>query len=195
MKVLLDARKISDGGIGSYTVNLAEALINSGKVNLTLIVRKKNSLPFFSWLKKVSLLELDIKPYSVEEMFVMPYKLEQNSFDLLHVPHYTLPFGAKIPTVVTIHDLIHISHPEKRYYPYVAKPLISSAVKRASEVIAVSKATRDELLKLVNKKNAKKITVVKNCLPVDLYNEVSKRGLAPSILKFSPNTESYTPFI
>lgn len=43
---------------------------------------------------------------------------------------------------MTVHDLIHLTHPQSFYYPWVAKRLIASAVKRASVVVAVSEDTR-----------------------------------------------------
>jgi alpha-1,3-rhamnosyl/mannosyltransferase len=57
-----------------------------------------------------------------------------------------LPFGIPIPTVITVHDLIHIEHPERFFYPIISKPLLSSAISRASRVIAVSRDTQRSLI-------------------------------------------------
>ncbi len=39
------------------------------------------------------------------EQAVMPLELRHDDLDLLYCPAYTVPFGVRIPTVVTLHDL------------------------------------------------------------------------------------------
>lgn len=144
-RVLVDGRKIGDGGIGVYIENVVRGLLEIGGVDLTVVakpgvVSDLTSASGLSWVFDES------KPYSVDELLFLPKRLGLSRFDLFHTPHYMLPYRIPIPTVVTVHDLIHITHPEKFYYPAVARFLIASALRRARSVVAVSEATRRQLI-------------------------------------------------
>jgi glycosyltransferase involved in cell wall biosynthesis len=144
-KILLDARKLGDGGIGVYIENIVAGLLQVGGIDITLVAKpgvnsSLTSLPGVSWVFDSS------RPYSADELFFLPNRLGLSRFDLFHTPHYMLPFRISIPTVVTIHDLIHMTHPEKFYYPLIARCLIGSALRRAQAIVAVSQATRREVV-------------------------------------------------
>jgi glycosyltransferase involved in cell wall biosynthesis len=145
LKVLIDGRKIGDGGIGVYIENLISGLSEIGGVNVSVIARTTASTSLLS-APNVSWIFDDARSYSLDELFFMARRIDLRSYDIFHAPHYMLPFRLPIPSVVTVHDLIHITHPEKAYYPLVARALIGSAIKRAQAVIAVSEATRGQLL-------------------------------------------------
>ena len=146
-KVLLDGRKLGDGGIGVYIDNLIRGFLEVGNVDLSVLTSQArvNTLEFRD---RVNWVFDEAAPYSVDEMLFMPRRVDFAKFDLFHSPHYTLPFGIPIPKIVTVHDLIHITHPERFYYPFVATRLISSAVRRADGVVAVSRDTRRALMEL-----------------------------------------------
>ena len=163
--VLIDAKKINDGGIGAYIRNLIEGLMLVPDVSVS-ILSTKEKIENYDWKDNVTLIEDNHKPYSFSESFLITKKIDFSKFDLFHVPHYTLPFRVNIPTVVTIHDIIHITNPKKIYYPYIAKPWINSTLKRASKVIAVSEASKNALIDNFKyaRKNQNKITVIPNAV-------------------------------
>jgi glycosyltransferase involved in cell wall biosynthesis len=71
--------------------------------------------------------------------------------DVLHCPTFRGPPAARVPLVVTVHDLAVLRHPEwfnawTRAYSRVAVPRV---VRAAARVIAVSEATRRELRELL----------------------------------------------
>ena len=171
LRVLLDARKIGDGGIGVYTASLASGIVATGKIELTLLVRNPQALRGLGFASQVNTIVDDAKSYSLDEMFKLPRRIDWSSYDLYHVPHYTLPYRVPVPTVITLHDLIHVFHPEKPYYPLVARPLIRSAVRRASRVISVSKSTFDDLGRImrIDAAGAKKFSVVPNAIDPGLH--------------------------
>lgn len=144
-RVLIDGRKIGDGGIGVYIENVVRGLLEAGGIDLT-VVAKPGVLSDLTSASGISWVLDESRPYSVDELFFLPKRLGLSRFDLFHTPHYMLPYGISIPSVVTVHDLIHITHPEKFYYPAVARFLIASALRRARAVVAVSEATRRELI-------------------------------------------------
>ena len=148
LRILLDGRKLGDGGIGVYTENLIRGLAVTPGIELTVITSPERQRPtdvggHVRWIEDPA------KPYSLDELLRLPKRIDFREFDLFHTPHYMLPLGIPIPTVVTVHDLIQITHPERFYYPWVAKMLIASAVKRADKVIAVSHHTQSEILEKI----------------------------------------------
>ncbi len=152
VRVLLDARKVSDGGIGVYIQNLVRGFAEAGGVSLTLLV-KPGERP--AALAGCSLI-VDSSPcYSLDEMLFLARRIPWQRFDLFHTPHYVLPLGVPIPSVVTVHDLIHVEQPERFFYPWVAKRLMCSAVRRASVVLAVSEATRQAVIGLAGAEPSK----------------------------------------
>jgi glycosyltransferase involved in cell wall biosynthesis len=182
LKILIDARKLYDGGIGVYTQNLIKGLLHTGEVDLSIIVPPGMELPA-EWENKISVITDTAKPYSFDEMWNLAGRIDFSGIDLFHVPHYTLPYKIPVPAVITVHDLIHITSPEKKYYPWVAAPLIRSALKRASRVLTVSESSRKEISRLV--KNTEKITSKLRVVPnaIDSFY-ISKRDSASGSASF-----------
>jgi glycosyltransferase involved in cell wall biosynthesis len=142
--ILFDARKISDGGIGVYSQNLINTLVQND-IRVTLL-GDPDKINAFAWAAKVQVLPQNVARYSLEEMFLLARSIAFDRYALFHVPHYTLPFGVSIPTMITVHDLIHITHPETIYHRPLAWLWIGSGLMRASLVTTVSMATRQDLL-------------------------------------------------
>ena len=70
--------------------------------------------------------------------------------DVWHGPHYTLPLRARIPTVVTVHDLTFLEHPEwhERAKVLFFRRMIPAAVARASVCVCVSNHTAKRLARV-----------------------------------------------
>ncbi len=163
LRVLFDGRKLGDGGIGVYIENTICGLLQGGTVTLSVIATREQA-DQVAWRRDVEWIYDTTKPYSLSEYLLLARRIDFSRYDLFHSPHYTLPFGVSIPSVVTIHDLIHIEHPERVYYPIVARNLIRSAVKRATAVLVVSQATKRALTTLMPLHTAR-IQVVPNAIP------------------------------
>jgi glycosyltransferase involved in cell wall biosynthesis len=81
----------------------------------------------------------------------LPVVAQQVSADIIHAPHYSMPLRPGRPTVVTIHDLTFFTEPEL-YSPVTSvfyKSAIRTAVRRAARLLVPSKATRDELVRVL----------------------------------------------
>jgi glycosyltransferase involved in cell wall biosynthesis len=81
----------------------------------------------------------------------LPLVVQQVGADVLHVPHYTMPLHPGVPTVVTIHDLTFFTEPDA-HSPVSAtfyKSAIRTSVRRATRLLVPSKATRDELVRVL----------------------------------------------
>ena len=81
----------------------------------------------------------------------LPVVAQQVNADVIHAPHYSMPLRPGRPTVVTIHDLTFFTEPEL-HSPVASvfyKSAIRTAVRRAARLIVPSKATRDELVRVL----------------------------------------------
>lgn len=147
MHIVLDARKINDGGIGTYIRNLANGLRSQPGNKISLIARPDDVVGLSDGIEVI---EDYSQPYSFGEYFAMPLRLREQiaGADIFHSPHFTLPYFLTAPSVVTIHDTILLSHPRKKRDGMIAKLLIASAIKRADRVITVSETSREKLVAL-----------------------------------------------
>ncbi len=68
--------------------------------------------------------------------------------DVAHVPYFGSPLSNRIPTVVTVHDLIPLILPEYRGGPLVRlySSLVSAAAANANLILADSEASRRDIL-------------------------------------------------
>ncbi|MCB0359807.1 MAG: glycosyltransferase family 4 protein, partial [Bdellovibrionales bacterium] len=145
LRVVLDARKLGDGGIGVYIENLIEGLLglpDDGRPELSLIVNDEGDTS--RWGSFVEPIVSPARKYSLDEYLVMPLRLRDilKRADVFHAPHYTLPYFLSVPAVTTIHDVIHLTHPDTVIHRPVARQLIGSALRRSAHVITVSEASR-----------------------------------------------------
>ena len=183
-RVLLDARKLGDGGIGVYVENLIRGLAEVGSLQLTALVRP-GAGDRFDLPRSVSLISESTPCYSLKELLVLGRRIDWRAFDIFHTPHYVLPYGVRVPSVVTVHDLIHIEEPEKFYYPAVAKALIRSAVSRADAVLAVSNATRAAVEQLTGATSGK-VRHVPNAIAPYLVRSTSSLALPAALAGVAP---------
>ncbi len=163
LKLLLDARKLGDGGIGIYIQNLVDGLIveraKGFPIEITLIVSHSTSPEvqriLSGWGDRVAIVSDRAKKYSADEHFLMARRLNSviAESDVFHSPHYTLPWafgrrklgGRKVPSVVTIHDTIHLTAPEKMSQKFIGGLMMRSSVRRADHVITVSTTSLSRL--------------------------------------------------
>ncbi len=82
------------------------------------------------------------------EQLHLPGVLRSQQIDVLLNPGFTAPLAISMPSVTVFHDLQHVRHPE--HFRRVDLPfwrlLLWQAVKKSTHLIAVSEATRRDLL-------------------------------------------------
>lgn len=152
----IDARFFSTGstGIGRYVYELIKNLIPILPSDIRLVVFLNeqyidNEL-FTKNKDKIITVLTPFDHYSVNSFLHTSTVYKSFDLDLLHVPHFNLPFFYKGKTVLTIHDMIHHLYPPKRitkrwkYYFYLY--IFKKALKKASAVITVSNASKKELV-------------------------------------------------
>lgn len=149
MRVAIDARKIADFGIGTYIRGLLGGLValHDGKEYLAL------APPDAQLPEGVEHVVVDAPHYSMKELMVVGKAAERAGADLLHAPHYVVPF-TRLPAVVTIHDLIHLHQPlTNPLAPFYARVMIGRAIRKAACVVTVSEAVRQDLVRELGAKN------------------------------------------
>jgi len=71
--------------------------------------------------------------------------IERARADVFHAPHYVVPFTRR-PTVVTIHDLIHLHQPlRNRMAPVYARLMLKRAVRKSERVLTVTAAVKQQI--------------------------------------------------
>lgn len=186
-RIILDARKLGDGGIGVYIENLVDGLLalrEEGEIRfeLSLLIEESGKSPRNSvkealerWTDKVRCIPESAKKYSLSEYLRLAgrQRHELKQHHVFHAPHYTLPLFLKIPSVATIHDVIHLTHPSSRYHEPVARTLLRSVVKRANAIITVSAHSKEVMLKELPV-TADRITVIANSVRPGVCRRLAK---------------------
>jgi glycosyltransferase involved in cell wall biosynthesis len=84
----------------------------------------------------------------VWEQFAAPVVTMRDQIDVLFCPVNVVPLAARVPSVVTVHDVAFLAHPEafhaskRRYLDFMTR----RSVHRARRVIAVSEHTKGDLV-------------------------------------------------
>jgi alpha-1,3-rhamnosyl/mannosyltransferase len=149
-RIGLDARKARDFGIGTYTREFiaALALLEATRDLEFVVFAREDDRELFSRLpRNFSIATSDYPGYSLSELVGFPRAVRRHRLDLFHAFHYVLPPFLATPSVVTVHDLIHL-HPRVAPKPWAASyaiAMLRSSVSRALAVIAVSESTRRDL--------------------------------------------------
>ncbi|MDP1845313.1 MAG: glycosyltransferase family 1 protein [Candidatus Moranbacteria bacterium] len=162
MRIGIDARFYGSvgKGLGRYTQKLIENLekISTPYGNRYFIfLRKENWEEYQPQNNNFTKVLADIPWYSVREQIIFPRILKRLNLDLVHFPHFNVPYFYSGKFVVTIHDLILFHFPTRRastlsplfYRLKLAayKIVIKNAVRNARAILAVSEHTRKDILK------------------------------------------------
>lgn len=146
--IAVDARMAGMGGIGRYLESLLEAMLPISSGFDWVLVGNPDKLERLAALsRRVAIRKATTPIYSLGEWAWLGKSFE--GADLVHAPHFNAPRVGKAKLVVTIHDLIHFDVPEYLPFPgagWVLDHRLRSLLRKADGVIAVSGATRSELL-------------------------------------------------
>ncbi len=161
VKVSLDVTAVPANpvGAGQYSIHLAETLARRGDVTLTLWCRRGDG---DRWRRISGATDPGVgrpaptvrasaprwRPLRlVWEQARLPALLARSDITVHHAPHYTMPDRARLATVVTIHDLTFLEHPEwhERSKVKVFQRAIAGAAGRATALVCVSAGTAARL--------------------------------------------------
>jgi glycosyltransferase involved in cell wall biosynthesis len=158
-RVLVDATSVpaDRGGVGRYVDGLLGALGHRSDLDLVVVCQRTDTERYERILPKAQVLAapaaVNHRPARLAwEQTGLPLLAQQVGAKVLHSPFYTCPLRASCPVTVTVHDATFFTEPE--HYDKSRRTFFRSAIKtslrRASRVIVPSKATRDELIRLLD---------------------------------------------
>jgi glycosyltransferase involved in cell wall biosynthesis len=175
MRVAIDARKWRDYGIGTYVRNLVRHLAGLDGDSTYFVFCHHNDAPTLRDLADnfVPVVD-DSAGYSLREQITIPIKLRRLGAELLHSPHYVRPLLCTIPSVVTIHDCIHLLFPE--YLPSrmswrYAHFMMGSEIRRSALVFTVSEASRRDILRFYPWADPERVVVVPNAIDATMLED------------------------
>jgi glycosyltransferase involved in cell wall biosynthesis len=155
--VLVDATAVpaDRGALGRYVDGLVAALGATG-ADLAVACQRNDEERYGRLVPEASIVA---GPTAIAhraarlawEQTGLPLVAQQVNADVLHAPHYTMPLRPGVPVVSTIHDLTYFTEPDA-HNPVTAtffKSAIRTAARRATRLLVPSKATRDELVRVL----------------------------------------------
>jgi len=159
-RVLVDATAVpaDRGGVGRYVDGLVAALATLMAPDTLSIACQRADAERYGRLAPGSRVvagpaAISHRPQRLAwEQTGLPLLASQVGAEVLHSPHYTMPLRAGRPVVVTLHDATFFTEPE--LHTPMKGTFFRSATRisltRAARVIVPSKATRDELVRLLD---------------------------------------------
>ncbi|MBF8249956.1 MAG: hypothetical protein HW400_557 [Candidatus Levybacteria bacterium] len=159
MRIGIDCRLWSETGVGRYIRNLVSELSKIDTKNsyvLFALSKDEKNIKSAIHNSQFVILLIDIKWHTFEEQIKFPQILNQENLDLMHFPYFSVPIFYNRPFVITIHDLIinHFSTGQASTLPLpiynlkllAYKFILAQSAKKAKKIIAVSNATKDEII-------------------------------------------------
>ncbi|MDA8324259.1 MAG: glycosyltransferase family 1 protein [Actinomycetota bacterium] len=156
-RVLVDATGVpaDRGALGRYVDGLVSALAEAG-ADLALACQRADEERYSRLLPGARIVPgppaIAHRPARLAwEQSGLPLVATQVGADVIHSPHYSMPLRPGLPTVVTIHDLTFFTAPDT-HNPVIAtfyKAAIRTSARRATRLIVPSKATRDEVVRVL----------------------------------------------
>lgn len=180
MRIAIDVRKINDFGIGTYLRNLIRHLSRFDSKNAYYLLCYPQDAELLGSLSTTHHLYFVSAPnYSLSEHWSISLALRRIDADLFHAPHYVLPALVPCPSVVTVHDVIHLLFPQylpSRFASHYARAMIASAVSRARLVMTVSRASKNDLLGFFDIDESK-ILVIPNGIDPTMTRELTREEI------------------
>jgi glycosyltransferase involved in cell wall biosynthesis len=156
--VLVDATAVpaDRGGVGRYVDGLLGALGAAG-ADLAIVCQRADAERYSQVAPQATIVPgpaaIAHRPARLAwEQTGLPLVAQQLAAEVVHSPHYTMPLRVGRPVVVTIHDATFFTSPDSitavkgTFYRSATR----TALRRAARVIVPSKATRDELVRVLD---------------------------------------------
>ncbi|HVF20094.1 MAG TPA: glycosyltransferase family 1 protein [Mycobacteriales bacterium] len=157
-RVLVDATAVpaDRGGVGRYVDGLIAAL-DAADADLAVACQRSDAERYGRLAPSARIVAgpaaISHRPARLAwEQTGLPMVAQQVQADLVHSPHYTLPLRAGRPVVVTLHDATFFTEPDMHtaVKGTFFRSATRTAIRRAARCLVPSKATRDELVRIVD---------------------------------------------
>jgi glycosyltransferase involved in cell wall biosynthesis len=126
----------------------------------------------------------------------LPVVAQRVDADVIHVPYYSMPLRPGRPTVVTVHDVTYFTEPELHtaVSAMFFKSAIRTATRRAARLIVPSKATRDELVRVLGA-DPTRVDVAYHGVDHRLFHQPDPRQVAQVSERLGLHGKSYVAFL
>jgi glycosyltransferase involved in cell wall biosynthesis len=151
LRIVIDARRVRDFGIGTYIRNLVDGLGRIDREDQYFVVAGPPDVAELPALPS----NFQIVPYASSHNALVRAIAVQAFFrsfkaDLYHVPLNLVPFGMPSPYVVTVHDMSALLYDTQRTLRHHMRlHTFRRGLVKATQVIAVSDATRRDVMSMV----------------------------------------------
>ena len=152
LRIAIDARELAGHvtGVGVYLMRLLPHLLSEPGVAITLISHRPlaplvDSIPNSAFARRV------VVPGrtggTLWEQLTLPRVATPGAADVLFAPAYTAPLLARVPVVLTIHDVSFVAHPEwfRPRERLRRNVLTARSARRAAAVLTVSEFSAAEI--------------------------------------------------
>jgi glycosyltransferase involved in cell wall biosynthesis len=151
------------GGVKQYIESMCRAMIRAVSDTDELFILHNLDSPYFNSKKKnVHEVLLCSKRNIVCDFLLGPKEINRLGLDVVWFTKYVVPFGICAKTVTTVHDMAYYM-PELSAYPLAdtiyMRSLIRNSCRRADAVVAVSRNTKADILRILGTK-ADKVHVI-----------------------------------
>lgn len=173
IKIAVDCRMLKMSGIGVYLSSVLRYWLQRQDVHWLLIGDEKelSSLPL---TERCRILQCNIPIFSHKELFRFPTK-EINGCDIFYSPNFNVPMGIKIPTYITVHDVVFLDYKsfDTRFKVFLRRMMLWRTIKKAKKIFTVSSFSKERIEAHFG--SSRQIIVAFN-------------GLSEELLSFQPET-------
>lgn len=158
MRIAFDLRRIKNPGIGRYMKGIVGAIAAISPQDRLLLILPEQGEQYLDIPPGAEIVYAKSTYYSFREQIEIPKLLRSWNADLLHAPHFVVPLLKVCPTVVTIHDVIHLVYPQDlpstvgRIYANIS---LSLATRFADEIITDSEFSKSEIVRYLHVQESK----------------------------------------
>jgi len=151
LRIVVDTRRVSDFGIGTYIRNLICSLAKIDTSNFYTLITSQPSVPEFAGLPaNFSAALFQRKSKSGLAQLGYSAFLRRIDADLFHIPLNAVPLWMPKPYLVTIHDMSTLLFAkESGYQNSLRRFYLRRGLLRADRVMAVSSATRHDVVSVL----------------------------------------------
>jgi len=148
--VSLDARLIGFAGVGRMIAGLWQGLVEEGAevTGLWPAGAPRDWMGAHRAPPAGRHVAVQARPFLPAEQLRLPALLRRLGVAVHHAPYFAVPYAARVPVVLTVHDLfpyLNAANARSRATAAVYRTVVPLAIRRASRVVAVSPFTARQL--------------------------------------------------
>ena len=201
-RVLVDATAVpaDRGGVGRYVDGLISAL-GAADADIAVVCQRSDAERYGRLAPNAAVVPgpaaIAHRPARLAwEQTGLGQVAAQVNAEVLHSPHYTMPLRTGLPVVVTIHDATFFTEPEMHtaVKGTFFRSATRTALRRAARCIVPSKATRDELIRILDAE-ATKLDVAYHGVDTTMFHPPTEQEQERVRLRLGLGGQNYIAFL